>query len=457
MTNETDQLPYNVKAEKAVLGGLLIDKPAIFRVKPMIPTPEMFYVVKHQWIYETICRLADTGTPADSITLIDDLEAHDKLTELGGAAYLTELINTTPTALNIEHHADIVRRRSFARKGIIAAGNIAATMYSANGEQPEELYSVAQSELDAIRPHTSSGTTTHHHETLDMEARQQRIRNQPPLVSWPWPGQRHYIRALYAGLTLVVGAETNVGKTIMMECIGEHAAREGDNTTLYYHLENTDDEMLHRRAIRLAGGMSMDDLREGYYGPEVRQASDMVRSWPGRIHYVGAWGWTASQIVADVKQKMREDGRIKVIILDYFQKLELDMMRGENKVDCRGRQFEQLTTCCVDNSLSFIIGSQMNKGSYAQQRKMAANLRGTGEIAEKGNIVVLLDRKIHDSTEPLRTPDGLHILCQPGGMLPETTIRFDKNKGPTGEMMMWCNGPRFLFTEAERREEPLDF
>lgn len=459
MTNRIDtMLPHNIEAEQAVLGAMLIDTIAIYKIKPIFTKPDRFLVVKHNWIYNAYCHLLDKGISADFLTLCSELENRKQLREAGGAAYLTSLINATPTALNVADYAEMVESRAYDRDGLQVAGGIGQIMYDPEGGTSEEKQAQMQGLVDTLRPGSATGTTVYHRDTLDLQARQAEIAARPPLISWPWPGQKRFIDFLYRGLTLVVGAETSVGKTIFMENLAEHAAKTADVDVLYYHLENTADEMLHRRICRLAGGVTMKQLRRGYYGAEVRRAEQIPYSWPGRVHYVGAWGWTASQIVADAKQKIRE-GLCDLVIVDYFQKMKADIQRGENIVICRGRQFETLTTFCVDTETTIAIGSQMSKASYGQKRKTAATFRGTGEIGEKANINITLDRQIHNGTEPMRNQHG-DIIAMPGSRSPETTLRFDKNSGgPTGEVMMWCNAPRFQFTELEGYAEPppLDF
>ncbi len=461
MTNQHDTMPHNAEAEASTVATMILDPVKAVSLLE-IAKPGDYYLVKHQWIAEAVQALTQRGVNPDYVLLSDELKTtqgdNDELNRLhsiGGAAFLSGLMSTVSYTTLPEENAAIVAKLAQARREIAAAAEIAMLGYNSNGDAPQEIHRKAQAILDGVRPDSKSDTTTKHADTLDMEARQAEIRARPPLVPWPWPSQRGYIRHLYGGLTLVVAAETNVGKTIFMECLAEHAAATKDTTVLYYHNENTDEEMLHRRVLRLAGGVTMDDMREGYYGPEVEDAEAIIRGWPGRIDYIGCWGWTAAEIVADAKQKLREDDTIKVVIVDYFQKIKLDYKGAESTTNCEGRQFETLTTFCVDNNLSVVIGSQMNKQSYGSKRKVAANARGTGEIAEKANIAITLAREINDSDQPERNAHGV-IVAQPGGMMPQTTIRFDKNKGPTGEMQMWCNGPRFRFDEISSQPEPAD-
>ena len=121
-------VPHNVEAEQAVLGALLIDPDAIYKVNTFVRA-EDFYVERHQWIYDSIITLHERREAVDFVTLCDELERRERLVDMGGAAYLTSLINSTPTALYIEHYGHIVERTSTLCRLIRAAGEIVALAY----------------------------------------------------------------------------------------------------------------------------------------------------------------------------------------------------------------------------------------------------------------------------------------------------------------------------------------
>ena len=99
--------PHDSEAEQAVLGALLLDATAIRTVKDALKPPD-FYELKHQRIYEGILTLSVKGSPADLITLSDELRSAGKLDQCGGAAYISRLTSSVPTSANVQHYADIV-------------------------------------------------------------------------------------------------------------------------------------------------------------------------------------------------------------------------------------------------------------------------------------------------------------------------------------------------------------
>ena len=111
-----------------MLGSLLIDPDAIIKVSTTLRDTD-FYRERHQWIYSALLALYERREPADFVTLVDELERNEQLDGVGGPAYITELINSTPTAIYVDHYARNCRahghsaapdqrRRSDRRNGV---------------------------------------------------------------------------------------------------------------------------------------------------------------------------------------------------------------------------------------------------------------------------------------------------------------------------------------------------
>src|SRR5260370_8509136 len=92
-------LPQNIEAECGVLGSIIIDPEAIVQVSDFLH-PDDFYRDAHRTIYEVILQLYEEHEPADFITIFDELERRTKLEELGGASYITSLVNQSPPTAN---------------------------------------------------------------------------------------------------------------------------------------------------------------------------------------------------------------------------------------------------------------------------------------------------------------------------------------------------------------------
>ena len=106
--------PQNLEAEMAVLGSMLIDEAAI-SVSIESLDAYSFYKDTHQKIFESISDLYNANKAVDLITLTDELKRKDNLEGVGGVSFLTALVNSVPTAANINHYVNIVREKSILR------------------------------------------------------------------------------------------------------------------------------------------------------------------------------------------------------------------------------------------------------------------------------------------------------------------------------------------------------
>src|SRR5438477_12664256 len=117
-------VPYDIAAEEAVLGSLLIDRDAIIKIAPFLRLDD-FYREAHGLIYQAVLDLYGRREPGDPVTLSAELERNGRLEAVGGHSYLIGLVNRTPTAVHLEYYARIVERTSVLRRLISAGGEIA--------------------------------------------------------------------------------------------------------------------------------------------------------------------------------------------------------------------------------------------------------------------------------------------------------------------------------------------
>src|SRR5918911_5429951 len=131
MTLETRadrQVPFDEAAEQHVLGSLLIDRDAIFKVADALAT-EDFYLARHQRIYAAIYELLQRRERIDPLTVQVELARREELDRVGGAAYLKHLTDRVATAVEIERYAHVVRDKAILRRLLGAATQIAADAY----------------------------------------------------------------------------------------------------------------------------------------------------------------------------------------------------------------------------------------------------------------------------------------------------------------------------------------
>lgn len=109
MTSVNSKLPpQNLEAEQSVLGSILIDNQVFHKVIDFL-SPEDFYRPANGKIFGGMIELITQSQPIDVLTLSSKLKTLGLYEEVGGAAYVAEILERVPTALNAEYHAKLIR------------------------------------------------------------------------------------------------------------------------------------------------------------------------------------------------------------------------------------------------------------------------------------------------------------------------------------------------------------
>src|SRR5215467_7289191 len=125
--------PNSSEAEEAVLGSILINPEAILEVAAFLQ-PTDFFIVRNAWVYEALLAVQERGEAIDNLTVVQELQNRNQLESIGGSAYITRLINNTPTHIHAETYGRIVERAAIRRKLLSAAGEIAQLALEENAE-----------------------------------------------------------------------------------------------------------------------------------------------------------------------------------------------------------------------------------------------------------------------------------------------------------------------------------
>ena len=117
------RLPYSIEAEQSVLGAVLIDPKCLSDIAVQIKT-DYFYLPQHKKIYEVMASMYELSQTIDFVSLLEKLKKDGVYDEAGGKAYLTQLVQTVPSAANVLTYVAIIRERYYARSLMTAAQDI---------------------------------------------------------------------------------------------------------------------------------------------------------------------------------------------------------------------------------------------------------------------------------------------------------------------------------------------
>lgn len=318
--------PANLEAERAVLGSCLIDPAAAERL-PTLLSPADFYRERHQWIAEAIITLAKTGIEVDFVTLTDELTRVGHLEGIGGAPYLVDLINATPTAVYMSHYAAIVQRTATNRSHIAYAQALAQLAYQ---DLPEDELTAQRRELEkkflapkSLRSSDVVSLPESLEDTYDtLDAYSRRVNSNEP-AWWPWPTFQKHIGEPFRGVLQQVVGDDGTGKTAFCECIADYLTGERGFRGAFIVMDMPKELMEMRRTSRHTG-LTLDRLRSGALsGAEIDRinaATERLARWGDKLHYVYAHGYHVDQVVQTIEYLRNAHG-IDYVMVDNMRNL----------------------------------------------------------------------------------------------------------------------------------------
>jgi replicative DNA helicase len=244
--------PANLEAERSLLGSVLIDQDALSVVSL---APEAFYRQAHQLIYKAMRNLWDNQRPVDYTLLAYELQKTGKLEEVGGYAYLTDLVSATPTAMYAQHYAKVVEDNYRLRRYIAMSQEGVKRAYE--NTNPSELAAWYAEQLKQIEHGAVESPITFWEDSFPefqamLDKKADDLEN--GIAGWPWPWDlwNHFFGDAQAGMVIYVAGATGMGKTAFAENVAEHWAKQG-HRTVFVHLELNKEIMYARRAARHTG------------------------------------------------------------------------------------------------------------------------------------------------------------------------------------------------------------
>ena len=247
--------PQNPEAESSLIGSLMIDKDAIIKVADIVNADD-FYVTKNSQIFESIVGLFERREPIDVVTLADSLEKKGVLDDIGGASYLTELVNSVPSSAHVAQYARIVADKATLRRLIQAAGSINNMAYSEDGaldvvldEAEQALFAVSQKHLKQNFIPIQE-VLTQSFERLDgLHKDKHSLRGVPT----GYRGLDNLLAGLQNSDLIILAARPSMGKTSFAINIAQHVATKEGIPVGIFSLEMSKEQLIDRMLSSEAG------------------------------------------------------------------------------------------------------------------------------------------------------------------------------------------------------------
>ncbi|MEE8469958.1 MAG: replicative DNA helicase [Dehalococcoidia bacterium] len=444
--------PHDLDSEEAVLGSLLIDPEAIFKVVALLK-PDDFYREKNRWTYESCIFLYERKEALNQITVAHDLARRQRLEAAGGAAYVSHLVSQVPTSVHIEYYANIVHRLSMMRRLISASNQIAAIGYEAPPDADEAL-GKAESILFRLRHGQSSRDFAHIREVLDSYFEESSLAPDHdgflPHVPTGFVDLDKILGGLQRSDMIVLAARPSLGKTSMALNIAHSAAMKSGARVAIFSLEMSKKELAHR-FLACESGIDIQRLRLDQLND--RQRGDIVDAI-GRLSevpiYIDDSPFLTDSDMRSKARRLQSEKGIDLIIVDYIQ-----LMRSSRFTDNRVQEMSDISRSIKEVSrelnVPVLAVSQLSRAveSRHPHTPLLSDLRDSGSIEQDADVVLFIYREdVYFKKEEWeeRFPEKEY----PRGIA-EIIVAKHRN-GPLGRVELFFRDRIAKFENCERRE-----
>jgi replicative DNA helicase len=443
-------LPNSLDAEISVLGAMLISPAeAGSQVRERL-SENHFYYSAHQVIFREIATLQDALQAVDLITLTQRLQDKNQLEEVGGPAYLSDLITRVPTIANVEYYIDIVWEKYLLRQLIGAAHDVIFRSFEQQDdvkawidEVEQQIFSItAEKSTDLIKPAKPL--------VMDAMASIERMFEKRGEVMGLATGFRDLDKktsGLHNGNLFIIAGRPSMGKTALAMNIVENVAVDRNTPAGVFSLEMSGQELVTRMLCSRAS-VNLRMLHDGFpKDPDHhRLTAAAAKLMRAPIYIDDSAGLTVNQVRARAR-RMKQQFGIRLLVIDYMQLMRAPSRRAESSRQAEVADISGgLKALAKELSIPIIVLSQLNRQPESRDEgtPRLADLRESGAIEQDADVVGLLVRPemYEEDKDQKETEKGKAKL-----------IIAKQRNGPTGEIDLTFIGEYTRFEDRARVEE----
>lgn len=425
------ELPYDIDAERATLGSILLNREAIIPVAPWLSSDD-FYVEAHRLIYAAALACYQHGTPPDTRTVAAELKRLDQLERVGGVMLLSELIDGVPTSYHVEWYARTVEETARLRRLIDAGSKIAALGFD-RARGADEATGDAQALLNAVSRRSAARTLRPIGELVDRYYDKLTLMQSGERAAFGTPTHwRDLDEILGGGLQdddlVIVAARPAVGKTSFMLSLAYNIARHTGADVPIFSLEMSDEQLFIRL---LAMDTRIDTHRLKTFHLSEHETGlaiqAMERLHDARVFIADISAMTATDIRSALLRHLAESSRPIVPMIDYLQLMGSTRQR-ENRVQDVSEITRALKTLARELHCPVVALSQLSRAVEGRTSHvpLLSDLRESGSIEQDSDIVLMLYREeLYQKDTDRRGIAEIHIAKHRNGPVGVVPMRFD--------------------------------
>lgn len=435
-----NDLPFNLEAEKAVLGAALLQNDALYNVISSLEEDD-FYSTKHQKIYAAIKTLLKDRKNVDIVTLSEYLVNSKELDDIGGINYLQEILESPITFANLKFYIDIVNDQSVLRKMITTIRDIDHDFKTSDIKNPNDFI------LNAEEAFKTSIARRHISTFINMSEAIENVQYQinmnkdlaPDLetltgITTGYPKLNALTQGFQKGEVTIIAGRPGMGKTAFALNLAYNAATKGNVPVAIFSLEMSSD-LLVKRIIASVSSVNLKNINTcRFYGnqrPKVADAMNQIMNLP--IYIDESPGIRLMDIVAKTRKLQATNKDLGLVIIDYLGLIQATS--GKSSPDSRQEEVRKISleikNMARELKVPVVLLSQLSRDVEKRdtKRPMISDLRDSGSIEQDADVIFLLYRDDYYADQRKKAPGDK----KPGQM--SASDKFEVLKNQKKELM----------------------
>lgn len=388
MTNHTtpisDVPPYDLMAEEAVIGSIIIDETVMDELGFLKPSD--FFDGHTRRCFQAARSLYEQRAPIDQLSLMVEVAKGETSV---AASYLSYLVSVVPTSVHAEYYGNVVAQKAKSRAIIQAAGQIAKMGY----EDPDTAISQGINLLAGIAvPEANYVVLPQEQAEMTMRVLSERSESTTRALSYGFDDLDVPTGGMSPGQLILVGGRPGIGKTTFVHQVALHHAVQG-RRCLYVSLEMTIGQLADRELSKRTR-IPIEDIERGMYSDaQWARFQEAVDAMSRRPLFLACRSRTTMDITALARQMKAVDA-LDLVVVDYLGLLH---EQGENQNVRVGNASRNLKRLAVDMDIPVLAAVQLNRAEKGQEARKPAlsSLRDSGNLEQDADVVLFVHRKTY--------------------------------------------------------------
>lgn len=402
------EIPHNIDAEQSVLGAMFLSKNALQKSLELLNGSE-FYLDKHSKIFECMKSLDIKGSVVDLTTVSEELNNRDWLKSIGNIEYLTEMIESVPSAANIDEYIKIVEEKAILRRLIDEATAIINDSYKTSNNI-SEVIDEAEKKIFAVSKSLRSTEFRPIQEVLysTQQNLEQLSKNKGSItgIASGFYDLDKITSGFHPCELIIIAARPGVGKTAVALNIVNNIAINCKKTVALFNME-MGAEQLATRMLSNVGGIDGNKLKTGKLeDSDWRKLNEAISKLSNTKIFIDD---NASNTVGEIRSKCRKlaasPSGLDIVVIDYITLIQGTSKNGASRQQEVADISRTLKTMAMELNVPVIALSQLSRSIEKREDKkpMLSDLRESGAIEQDADIVAFL----HCSDEEKEKQDSL--------------------------------------------------